>query len=617
MENLINQAIENNTNDFKILKKHYSERFAKLCRTLFPTILEEKGTLSSLILSKFAPSKFLYEDIVNNYATERFKNFIYGLYVKEDPIHHGIKETPEQLFDKAGYILYKCDTNEEVLYFKKYFAEGEKLCTFTDPNRIKTHTIFFAVKKNVDEIKRENYSHPRRQDEYGTSVISLQFSKGKNSILSIKNRYNHKVENPDATFSNDLENIYPGLTDSFVKFYAIHQIDAKHNFDLPSYVKAKDGKYYRYNHEINNIYYCTNNIIIQNYEPRYYDSRRYDIIDYFIIDKQRKAVVNPNPTIDDKFDNSFKDDWGNSYISKIEISKNLEEKTFDFTLKDDTKIIVVVDKYNRIIEYHNHFLTTIPKSFLFMNTTLKELDTPNVITIENFALNKNQGIKTLYLPSLETVGTHFMDSNSSLEEIYTPNLRSIDFNSFRKIDNVKSLYLPKLVLLGQNIFSYAENLEEFIAPLLTEMGQNCLSYIKNIKSINIKSMRNLLPWCLYSANNLINLIAPNLVRLDSHCLSDCKSMKTINLPKLEELGSFCFYNADNLEELYLPKLKLILDDSFVYCDNLRILNAPKLKKIGQDCFTNIGILDKMNVPSSTKQYLGIIIKKNSSKEFAL
>lgn len=31
--------------DLKILKKKYGENFSKLCRNLFPSILEEEGTL--------------------------------------------------------------------------------------------------------------------------------------------------------------------------------------------------------------------------------------------------------------------------------------------------------------------------------------------------------------------------------------------------------------------------------------------------------------------------------------------------------------------------------------------------------------------------------------------
>lgn len=31
-------------------------------------------------------------------------------------------------------------------------------------------------------------------------------------------------------------------------------------------MRADDGKYYKYNYEINNIYYCPNNVIINNFK---------------------------------------------------------------------------------------------------------------------------------------------------------------------------------------------------------------------------------------------------------------------------------------------------------------------------------------------------------------
>ena len=52
--------------DLKIIKKYYGEKMSHLCRELFPTILEEPGKLSTLLLEKFEPSKLLYEDIIQN-----------------------------------------------------------------------------------------------------------------------------------------------------------------------------------------------------------------------------------------------------------------------------------------------------------------------------------------------------------------------------------------------------------------------------------------------------------------------------------------------------------------------------------------------------------------------
>ena len=63
-------------NDFENIKKKYGESFAKFCRSKFPSILEQEGTLSEIIESRFAPSKFLFEDICNHCYDNDFVNYI-------------------------------------------------------------------------------------------------------------------------------------------------------------------------------------------------------------------------------------------------------------------------------------------------------------------------------------------------------------------------------------------------------------------------------------------------------------------------------------------------------------------------------------------------------------
>ena len=36
--------------------------------------------------------------------------------------------------------------------------------------------------------------------------------------------------------------------------------------DIPGYVRANDGKYYKYNFEFNNVYYCPDNVIVDNFD---------------------------------------------------------------------------------------------------------------------------------------------------------------------------------------------------------------------------------------------------------------------------------------------------------------------------------------------------------------
>ena len=87
---------------------------------------------------------------------------------------------------EAGYVLVECYNEEDIQKFRKYYAPGEELCTFKG-GRLNSCRVFFAVKKNVLDIKREDFKKPKREDEYGTSVISIQFTKDETNTLSIKN----------------------------------------------------------------------------------------------------------------------------------------------------------------------------------------------------------------------------------------------------------------------------------------------------------------------------------------------------------------------------------------------------------------------------------------------
>ena len=144
--------------DLKYIKKHYGENFAHLCRELFPTILETPGLLQKVITDHFAPSRSLADDISESLEIrDAFKSFVFSqIDVEKESSQEKIIKNPEDLLKKAGYILYpECKTEEDVQAFKKYYEPGEALCTFNG-GRLSYCRVWFAVKENVDDIKREN-----------------------------------------------------------------------------------------------------------------------------------------------------------------------------------------------------------------------------------------------------------------------------------------------------------------------------------------------------------------------------------------------------------------------------------------------------------------------------
>ena len=533
--------------DLEIIKKKYGENMMKLCRSFFSSILEEEGRLSSILLSNFYPSHTLYDDLEEQNLLEDFKNFIYSLANFKKNIFKTDK-TPEELLDEKGYILKECLTEEEIQEYKKYYKKGESLCTFRG-NRLNSCRVFFAVKKDVLDIKREDFKDPKRQDLYGTSVISIQFTKDGTNTLSIKNRYNHRVVNPDATFSNNLDNIKEGLTYAFEKYYGIIQKYKSNNFEIPNYVRANDGKFYKYNYEINNIYYCPNNILIENFRPRQLEKEKYVLMDYYLLDLVNKTLKRYGRSKD-----SFIDSL--SLVDKIEVINNHDKKTVKLFHENKNETIIVLDKYNRIIGLASNDIEKIEDDFLFHNRVLKCIE----------------------LPNLEKVGMNFLDYNKDLTEISFPSLKEVDSRFISCNSNISKLNLPNLTKTGSCFLESNEKLEELNLPSLRYTGNDFLRKNRIINKVYMPNLFMVGNDFLACNKTLKELSLPLLEYADESFLCYNNGIRKLELPVLKEAGKFFLMGNGNLLKLNLPVLKEIKDYFLAYNSKV-ILNMPNLRII--------------------------------------
>ncbi len=411
---------------------------AHFCRDYFPSLLETKGLLPSLLLGKFEPSKSLFYDIVEYSLEEQFKNFIYSLVNVETEKEEKTTKSPEELMAIAGYDLYECKTESDIQSFRKYYHEGEELCTFRG-GRLNSCYVFFAVKRDVASIRRENFKNPKREDRYGTSVISIQFARNSTHLLSIKNRYNHRVSNPDATFSNNLDNIISGLTKSFEDYYGMKQIIKHSNFEIPNYVFAGDARYYKYNFEINLFYYCPNNRIVDTMKVHRFDSSKYILLDYFILDLVNKKIY----VYDSYIKDSFPDTIGE--IEKTSVLKTDYGKEIRIINTKKDLIIIKIDKNNRIIGYINENIEKIGYNFFRCSLNLQELILPSVKEIGDCFLVNNQVLQVLNLENVRRIGNFFLFSNRNLQELNLPNVRKIGNRALFENENELLIHAPNLL----------------------------------------------------------------------------------------------------------------------------------------------------------------------------
>lgn len=514
------------TDDLAIIKKQYGEEMMHLCRSMFSTILEKPGLLSNLLSEHFDSSRLLYEDIVENHLEGEFKNYIYSFIDVENENKEKIIRSPKEMLQEVGYTLYECHTEEEIQSFKKYYYPGEELCTFRG-GRLNRCFVFFAVKNNALELERESFVNPTRQDEYGTSVISIQFTRDDSHTLSIKNRYNHTVNNPDATFSNNLDNIIPGLTESFEKHYNLKQKNGSNSFEMLDYVLANDGKYYKYNQEINNIYYCPNNIIIDNFKVKKYPKEQYVILDYFIIDLKNKSIKLYDNTLYDSFIDSF------SEISKIQIENIDTGKKIIVKPINGEDIIIEIDSSNQIVSLINSNVISIGNHFLDANIELRRLDLLNLQTIGNYFLSDNVELRELNLPNLQKVGDDFLLSNRELRIVSLPNLQITGSYFLYWNRELREINFPKLQQIGSYFLNYNQKLREISFPNLEIVGDNFLSHNTELREINFPNLEIVGNYFLEGNTELKKLNLPNLQIVRNNFLSNNKELQELNLPNLK------------------------------------------------------------------------------------
>ena len=588
--------------ELRKIKKVYGEKFMKYCREYFSTILEKEGRLLEILEKSFSKNCTLSDDINTDELKEQLKDYIYSKIDVEDEEKRIIEEkTPYKLLEEAWYSLYECKTEEEIQEFKKYYAKGEELCTFNG-GRLNRCVVFWAIKKDADKIKREDFDKPAREDEYGTSVMGIQFAKTGVSTVSIKNRYNHTVNNPDATYGNNLDKIIPGLTQSFKKLLlerGLNFNDAnKEQFCIPGYTVANDGRYYKYNIEINGVYYCSGNIIIDNGQVHKLEPEKQELIDYFILDKENKTIQLYDKNIKDSFVDAFDD------VKKIEIRKDKEKgiRTIEVqNIDQDNPVIIKVNKDNQIIGYKNETLIKTGDNFLCSNRCLTELEMPNAVEIGNGFLFSNEYLTELKMSNAEKVGDNFLFRNRCLTELEMPNAVEIGNNFLQDNENLTKLEMPRAEKVGDDFLYSNRCLTELEMPNAVEIGNGFLfgnEYLTELKMSNAEKVGyNFLCWnrCLtelempraekvgdnflFRNRCLTELKMPNAVKIGSGFLHGNKSLAKLEMPNAVEIGNCFLFSNEYLTELKMPNLVKTGAQFLSNNKELRTFKTPNMPKL--------------------------------------
>lgn len=442
---------------YKKLKEHRGERFA---RKLRDADLLDIPNIEHIL--EFANLEDL--DALIPVVRSRYKILSLSKYeAKKDPI---------QLLNEAGYDAFVVQNEKQKNSIEKYFRPNEKLCTFKDPYRHINFYIIHAVKRGAAKIKPSQ--NPEREDEYGTSVISIQIAKS-GGFISIKNRYNHTVNNPDSTFHNNPDNIILGLTNSLQQYFNVKFNVSVSEVNLPDNYVSINDQLVRYDLELDGIlfgssYYIKNGILTK------LNTDRETMIDHMIYNSKDKTIT--SPITNDKTCKLFA-----GVFNGKQVTKTVDTVKQTTTLQTPNGDRIVTNNKGQIIELDLPSVTEIDDDFLKFNTSLESANLPNVKKIGNFFLWHNKILKHINLSNVESIGHEFMCFNKELEIIS----------------------LPKVKTIGNYFLSSNEKLKSINMQNVEKIGYNCLQNNETLTSINLSKAKEIGD-CFLQCNDVLEFI---------------------------------------------------------------------------------------------------------------
>ena len=476
---------------------------------------------------------------------------------------------PFQLLDQAGYHAFEVHNLDEQNSIKRFFRQNEELCTFRDMHRYENYYIIHAVSHDVwrDPYAIQPAKNPQRQDEYGTSVISIQIRKT-GGFISIKNRYNHTVINPDQTFNSDPDEIIDGLSAALKAYF---NVDWKSTgVRLPNGFIQMGNQILKINFEINNCYigdgfYTHGDSIID------IDKNNQVQLDYFIWDNQQKMLFNPLNERD-TFPKTF-----NKFIQNKKVT--LLGKAPNQTILVDGEKVIEIEN-NHIVTLNMPHITTVEDNFLFRNKHLRSISLPNVTTIGSNFLYNNLKLQSISLPNASTIGHYFLNSNKNLKSIDLPNVKTIGSCFLNNNCNLQSISLPMAEIIGNDFLSDNYYLRSISLPNVTTIGSNFLYNNLKLQSISLPNASTIGHYFLNSNKNLKSIDLPNVKTIGSCFLNNNCNLQSISLPMAEIIDNDFLQQNVNLQSLSLPAAVSVGTTFLMKNEQIKHLYAPRLQTVG-------------------------------------
>ena len=534
--------------------RELTEKYIELVNKLVPVKVDEEGKNDVSI------PKELAIQLAKNYAQDKK-----SLLAKERGC------LAEEISD-LDVLTVTSETEKNMI--ASYYAPGEAICTLRDPDRHESNFMINAVKRNVNDLKRENFKNPRREDEYGTSVISIQISKSHNGI-SIKNRYNHTLqeENPDNTFNSNPDYISPGMVSAL-------KSDLNTSFEttqveVPYHHVAYDGAcLFNYDYELNGVYFSKNHYL-KNYKV--HDLKDCHRLRYGYLTPQGEILLTSLGNGAEEFKTVMEEELKNKQI------RYEKDETTGFSYLYADNELVAKFKDNEVVALHLVETMELPYSFLKDAPLLEELTGKNVICVANEVLMKAPRLQKVDLPNCVCVPSYFLKNSTNIEinmpSVFENNKLKSDYERLYSSLDVSNLaqWVPEEFKNKSVSLKIVDGWKTILAngePVarLTNEGRIYGLYLNNSKKFP--------PLSFYGIEEIV---APYVETIDRYpSFFDSENLKRVELPN-------CYYIASKKGKV--QHKDCVINAPYIYNDAEGVLSGCLLKKLSPKLTfpTEIGI----------------------------
>jgi len=211
-------------------------------------------------------------------------------------------------------------------------------------------------------------------------------------------------------------------------------------------------------------------------------------------------------------------------------------------------------------------------------------------------------------PKLKEIGAATFANCSRLEVLDAAELKVIGDKAFAplgeqnvKANSLKTLKLPSLETIGEFAFAGSFSLESAEMPKLISMGNSAFMYCEKLTSIIYsKELKEIPESAFYLCLELSDIDISNIVTVGDTAFCGVKLPSNLVLENVESIGKMAFVELNDrhyIEAITAPKLVYIGEQAFAGCTNLKTVYAPSLEEIADLAFYSTAIEEFEIFPS--------------------